>query len=100
MKRVFGLKTYASARLGILFSSVVMFVSFQKVSAQIQEAWVAHYNNGITNGTNQALKMVLDSAGNIYVAGCSQNVSSNLGYAIIKYAPYSAPGKLDRWFRW
>jgi hypothetical protein len=24
--------------------------------AQIQQAWVARYNNGITNGTNQALR--------------------------------------------
>jgi hypothetical protein len=30
------------------------------VSAQIQQAWAARYNNGITNGTNQAVKMVLD----------------------------------------
>jgi hypothetical protein len=54
---------------------------------QIQQAWVARYNNGITNGTNQAVKMVLDSAGNIYVTGLSQNVNSNLGYVTIKYAP-------------
>ena len=30
--------------------------------AQIQQAWVARYNNGIANGTNQATKMALDSA--------------------------------------
>jgi hypothetical protein len=56
-------------------------------SAQIQQAWVAHYNNGITNGTNQAVKMALDSAGNIYVTGFSQNTNSQLGYVTIKYAP-------------
>jgi hypothetical protein len=56
-------------------------------SAQIQQAWVARYNNGITNGTNQAVKMALDSVGNIYVSGLSQNASSNLGYVTIKYAP-------------
>ena len=55
--------------------------------AQIQQAWVARYNNGITNGTNQAVKMALDSAGNIYVTGFSQNANSNLGYVTIKYAP-------------
>jgi hypothetical protein len=48
------------------------------VSAQIQQAWVARY----TNGAGQAVKMVLDSAGNIYVAGVSDG-----GYATIKYAP-------------
>jgi outer membrane protein assembly factor BamB len=55
--------------------------------AQIQQAWVAHYNNGITNGTNQAVKIALDSAGNIYVTGFSQNANSQLGYVTIKYAP-------------
>jgi hypothetical protein len=56
-------------------------------TAQIQQAWVARYNNGITNGTNQAVKMALDSVGNICVTGFSQNASSNLGYVTIKYAP-------------
>jgi len=56
-------------------------------SAQVQQAWVARYNNGLTNGTNQAVKMALDSAGNIYVTGFSQNASGNLGYVTIKYAP-------------
>src|SRR5579862_2811573 len=54
---------------------------------QIQQAWVARYNNGIPGGTNQAVKMALDSVGNIYVTGFSQNVISNLGYVTIKYAP-------------
>jgi hypothetical protein len=56
-------------------------------TAQIQQAWVAHYNNGILNGTNQAVKMALDSAGNIYITGFSQNTNTNLGYVTIKYAP-------------
>jgi Beta-propeller repeat len=55
--------------------------------AQIQQAWVARYNNGITNGTNQAIKMTLDAGGNIYVTGFSQNTNANLGYATIKYVP-------------
>jgi hypothetical protein len=53
----------------------------------VQQAWVAHYNNGITNGTNQAVKMALDSNGNIIVVGASQNTNNNLGYVTIKYAP-------------
>src|SRR5208282_2449026 len=58
-----------------------------RAAAQIQQAWVARYNNGITNGTNQAVKMALDSAGNIYVTGSSQNANSSLGYVTMKYAP-------------
>jgi hypothetical protein len=66
----------------ILFIFVVI-----SASAQIQQAWVARYNNGITNGTHQAVKMALDSVGNIYVTGFSQNTNSQLGYVTIKYAP-------------
>ncbi|MGD1085409.1 MAG: SBBP repeat-containing protein, partial [Verrucomicrobiota bacterium] len=36
---------------------------------------------------NQAVKMALDGAGNIYVTGFSQNTNGNLDYATIKYAP-------------
>jgi hypothetical protein len=60
---------------------------YNNCAAQIQQAWVAHYNNGITNGTNQAVKMALDPTGNIYVTGFSQNTNSSLGYVTIKYAP-------------
>jgi len=67
----------------LVFTSLVA----TPASAQIQQAWVARYNNGITNGTNQAVKMALDSAGNIYVTGFSQNANTNLGYVTIKYAP-------------
>src|SRR6202161_3352502 len=56
-------------------------------SAQIQQAWVAKYNNGITNGNHQALKMALDSSGNIYVMGISANADTNTGYVVVKYAP-------------
>jgi hypothetical protein len=58
----------------------IAFFAFVSVSAsaQIQQAWVARY----TNGASQAVKMVLDSAGNVYVAGVSDG-----GYATIKYAP-------------
>jgi len=65
----------------------VLCVACNDCPAQIQQAWVARYNNGITNGTNQAVKMALDSAGNIYVTGFSQNSATNLGYVTIKYAP-------------
>jgi Beta-propeller repeat len=59
----------------------------RQAGAQVTQAWVARYNNGITNGTNQAVKMALDSNGNIYVVGVSQNTNNDLGYVTIKYAP-------------
>src|SRR5580700_10606243 len=55
--------------------------------AQVQQAWVARYNNGITNGTNQAVKLALDSYGDIIVTGFSQNTKNQLGYVIVKYEP-------------
>jgi hypothetical protein len=70
--------------MGVL---AVIFISCPTLDAQIQQAWVARYNNGITNGTHQAVKMALDPAGNIYVTGFSQNIYGNLGYLTIKYAP-------------
>jgi len=56
-------------------------------TAQIQQAWVARYNNGIPNSTHEAVKMVLDATGNIYVTAFSRNTNANLGYVTIKYAP-------------
>jgi hypothetical protein len=67
-----------------------MMIGFS-ASAQIQQAWVAKYNNGIANGTNQAVQMALDSAGNIYVTGFSQNTNGNLGYVTLKYASSGMP---------
>ena len=66
---------------------IAFALSSRNGTAQIQQAWVARYNNGIANGTNQAVKMALDNADNIYVTGFSENANSNLGYVTIKYAP-------------
>lgn len=68
-------------------SLVTIGLSAHVAHAQIQQAWAVHYNNGITTGSNQAVKLVLDAMGNIYVTGCSQNTNSQLGYVTIKYAP-------------
>ena len=55
--------------------------------AQPQPAWVARYNGGFTNQAHVPLAMKLDTAGNIYVAGSSQNVSNVYDYVVLKYAP-------------
>jgi len=54
---------------------------------QIQEAWVSKYNNNITNGQHQALKMALDTSGNIFICGFSQNTNGGTGYVTLKHAP-------------
>jgi hypothetical protein len=84
-----GQKASTPARL--ILCCVLTALTALSANAQIQQAWVARYNNGITNGTNQAVKMALDSVGNIYVTGFSQNANSNLGYVTIKYAPSGSP---------
>jgi hypothetical protein len=89
------LRTWCRDLLGPVLRSILLLVLASLVTrpatAQIQQAWVAHYNNGITNGTNQAVKMALDSNGNIYVTGFSQNTNTNLGYVTIKYAANGQP---------
>ncbi len=55
--------------------------------AQPQQAWVQRYNGGFTNKTNAPLAMKLDAAGNIYVAGSSQNSSNFYDYVVLKYGP-------------
>jgi len=55
--------------------------------AQVQEAWVARYNGGFTNKTHAPVAMALDSAGNVCVAGSSQDAAGLNEYVILRYAP-------------
>ncbi len=71
----------------LVFELTFCYFAVPSAKAQIQQAWVAHYSNGVTNGQHQALKMALGADGNIYVCGFSQNFNSNLDYAILKYGP-------------
>jgi hypothetical protein len=78
-------KTLSRGAVVLIMAGLFLAFSFS-ASAQIQQAWVAKYNNGITNGNHQALKMALDNAGNIYVLGVSANANTNTGYVVLKYA--------------
>jgi hypothetical protein len=84
---VYDRHTFTNHLLTAFFALFALFAVNCICTAQIQQAWVARYNNGITNGTNQAVTMALDTNGNIYITGFSQNTNGNLGYATIKYAP-------------
>ena len=80
-------KTLRAQIQGIQIVFGLAVVACFSATAQIQQAWVAKYNNGIPNENHQALKMTLDNAGNIYVLGVSANANTNTGYVVLKYAP-------------
>jgi len=69
--------------LSLIFYLLSAFICL----AQPQQAWVVRYNGGFTNKTHTPLAMKLDVAGNIYVAGSSQNASNFYDYVVLKYAP-------------
>jgi hypothetical protein len=66
------------------------------VEAQIQQAWVARYDNGVPYGVdqsfrvNQAFISALDYGGNIHISGISLNSNLDYDYVTIKYAPNGA----------
>ena len=68
-------------------SSIYYLLSAFYCFAQPEQAWVARYNGGFTNKIHTPLAMKLDTAGNIYVAGSSQNASNFYDYVVLKYAP-------------
>src|SRR5262249_27850881 len=76
-------------RAGVMAVLLLLCLLFPIFSshAQIQQAWVATYNNGLTNSTHQAVLMKPDPTGNLIVTGFSQNTNNNLDYVTIKYAP-------------
>jgi len=84
---VFGIppKTYSRAADHPIFSANCLNHHFRP--AQIPASLGHPLQQRHYNGTNQAVKMALDSNGNIYVTGFSQNTNTNLGYVTIKYAP-------------
>ena len=70
-----------------VLSSICYLLSAIFCLAQPQQAWVARYNGGFTNKTHTPLAIKLDTAGNIYVAGSSQNASNFYDYVVLKYSP-------------
>ncbi|MBN2379232.1 SBBP repeat-containing protein [candidate division WOR-3 bacterium] len=60
-----------------------------KYDPQGNQQWVAYYN-GPGDGSDQALAIAVDSSGNSYITGWSENLSENLDYVTIKYNPQGA----------
>ena len=65
----------------------LVLLSCAVVQAGVQETWVATYNGGLAQGTNQAVAMALDSQGNVIVAGSSTGAAGDFDYVVLKYAP-------------
>jgi hypothetical protein len=67
MKRISTFHSYISIRISIfLFSAVIVFLC-PKLDAQVQQAWVARYDNGIADGAAQALEMTSDGETEIFM---------------------------------
>jgi len=77
----------ALPRVRAILSPIFYLLTAIPCLAQPQQAWVQRYNGGFANKTNTPLAMKLDNAGNIYVAGSSQNASNFYDYVVLKYSP-------------
>lgn len=93
-------------RFAYLLSVLIIFLTAgNAISDDPTEEWVARYNGSI-NGTDKAVSMVLDDAGNVYVTGYSDGIGSfNVDYITIKYnnegleqwvARYDGPGIVEK----
>jgi hypothetical protein len=82
----------APGKLRIRLNLAIMFPLFAGLSegAQLQQVWQASYNHGLINRQHAPVAMVLDSSGQLVVAGSSQNTQSNYDYVTIKYTPSGA----------
>jgi Beta-propeller repeat len=72
------------------FNLVSLFnaVTICCATAQIQEAWVARYDDGRPGSTNRAVAIAVDNSGNVLVAGSSTTTTGDFDYVTIKYAPH------------
>jgi len=67
---------------------LIFFVTVPQLIAQlieVQEAWVARYNNSPTNSGEILIDQTIDASGNIYVTGYSNNVTTDDDILTIKY---------------
>ncbi|MDQ3021642.1 MAG: hypothetical protein M3R36_13895 [Bacteroidota bacterium] len=76
-------------------SSSINFCTVKYNSSGVQQ-WVAIYN-GPENNNDQALCLVADASGNIYVAGISLNAISDNDIVLIKYNPSGIQQWVQSW---
>jgi hypothetical protein len=68
------------------FAICLFFVFFgvPEISAQVTEEWVARYD-GISNGSEGASALAVDSIGNVYVTGYGMGIGTDADYVTVKY---------------
>ena len=94
------IKNCAVVSFGIIF----LFSNLIFAEQAPQQRWAARYN-GDANNSDEALAIVADNSGNIYVTGYSYGLATGEDYATIKYDPngnqlwvsrYSGPSGIDK----
>lgn len=68
----------------LYFLVLPFFLNIVFVYSQVTQEWVARYN-GSYNGFDKGKTLIVDEAGNVYVAGESENGFENSDLALIKY---------------
>jgi hypothetical protein len=85
---------------------IFLIAAFCRVAeSAVREAWVQRYSNAVSNSVDQAFKVLTDQAGDIIVAGTSDNGTTGKDILTIKYSGadgstlwqrrYDGPNKLD-----
>ena len=64
--------------INLLIVQMLLIFAMNKVSAQVQQAWVARYN-GSENQMDEATALTVDGSGNAYVTGTHNH---SLGFTI------------------
>ena len=68
----------------ITFSLLTFSTLFEPVSAQVEEAWVARYNERVSL-PNRANALAVDREGNVFITGGCRSCPRARGYATVKY---------------
>jgi uncharacterized delta-60 repeat protein len=77
---------------GVFAATYYDYVTIKYNSSGVQQ-WVTPYHNG----TDVAVKLVLDAAGNAYVTGSSSSASNGEDILTVKYNPAGAQQWIARW---
>jgi len=77
-------------KINALLQALVLIVGGVSIHAQTTEAWVRRYNGKI-DSTDVATSVAVDRAGNVIVAGATDDAVPSSNWLIIKYSPAGMP---------